>query len=425
MAKSIYYNNRQTMRKIHFSLAIMLIALVFTGCATKPPNQVPEEVAPILPGRELQDAELLNVSIRVFDPGTLPENPDRRRGLAPEIREAEARFAPIHLKHTMQRTGYWGDVRVVPDDDIGAELLVRGHIRLSDGESVVLDMEVVDSRNIVWFKRTYAETARPEEHYGVEPEKEDTFQDLFNSISNDLIISRNNLRDREITEIREVAALRYAQSMAPDAFSQYLGQNPDGRVVLLRLPAEQDPMLDRVKAVKARDDLLVDTINDYYDIYYQDLWEPYSSWRRYRQEEVVALRELEREALTKQVLGVTAIVGAVVLGATSDYETSVRTRPLQDILIAGGAYSVYSGYQTQQESKINQEAIEELGTSFSAEAEPLVIEVEGKTVQLTGSAEQQYAKWRSMLRRIYARETGLIEAETDSRSSQPAVMSEP
>ena len=43
----------------------------------------------------------------------------------------------------------------------------------------------------------------------------------------------------------------------------------------------------------------------------------------------------------------------------------------------------------------------------------LTIEVEGQTVRLTGSAEQQYAKWRSMLKQIYAQETGLIgEFET-------------
>ena len=411
------------MKQVNQTILALLLLFHLAGCATKPPNQVAEEVAPLLPQRELSDAELLNVSIRVFDPGVLPEDPDKRRGLAPEIREAEARFAPIHLKHTMQRTGYWGAVRVVPDDDIGAELLVRGFIRLSDGESVVLDIEAVDARNVVWFRRTYAETAQPDEHYGTEPEKADTFQDLFNSITNDLILYRNNLSDPEITEIRRVASLRYAGSMAPEVFGPYLGLSPDGTYSLIRLPSQDDPMMDRVNAVKVRDDLLVDTINDYYDIYYHDLWEPYASWRRYRQEEVVALRKLEREALTKQLLGVTAIVGAIVLGAASDYETSVRTRPLQDVLVAGGAYSIYSGYQTQQESKINQDAIEELGVSFSAEAEPLVVEVEGKTIQLTGSAEQQYAQWRTMLREIYARETGLIPAGEEPLA-QPAPAAE-
>lgn len=394
-------------------LLILIAAALLNGCATIPGKQVGDQVAPLTPERELSDAELLNVSIQVFDPGQLPEDPGKRKGLSPEIREAESRFAPIHLKHTLQRAGYWGVVRVVPDEDVGSEILVQGAIVYSDGEHASLQITVTDARNVIWFQRTYAETARQEEHLGVEMEKEDVFQDLFNTIANDLVVFRNSLSAQEIEEIRQIAALKYASSMAPDAFGPYLATDKDGRVSLQRLPAEEDPMFERVEAVKVRDDLLVDTINDYYDIYYQDLWEPYSNWRRYRHEEVSTLRKLERQALTRQVLGITAIVGAIALGGVADYETAVRTRPLQDVLIAGGAYSVYSGHQVRQESKINQEAIEELGSSFSSEAEPLTIEVEGQTVRLTGSAEQQYAKWRSLLKQIYAQETGLIgESET-------------
>ena len=389
-------------------LLIIAAAVLLNGCASVPGRQVADQVAPLTPERELSDAELLNVSIQVFDPGQLPEDPDKRKGLSPEIREAESRFAPIHLKHTLQRSGYWGVVRVVPDRDVGSEVLVQGTILYSDGENASLQISVTDARNVVWFQRTYAETARPEEHIGVEMEKEDVFQDLFNSIANDLALYRNGLSDREIEEIRQVAAMKYASSMAPDAFGPYLAADDNGRLFLQRLPAQDDPMFERVEAVKVRDDLLVDTINDYYDIYYQDLWEPYSNWRRFRHEEVATLRKLERQALTRQILGVTAIVGAIALGAAGEYETAVRTRPLQDVLIAGGAYSVYSGHQVRQESKINKEAIEELGSSFASEAEPLTIEVEGQTVRLTGSAEQQYAKWRSMLKQIYAQETGLI-----------------
>lgn len=394
-------------------LLILIAAALINGCATIPGKQVGDQVAPLTPERELSDAELLNVSIQVFDPGQLPEDPGKRKGLSPEIREAESRFAPIHLKHTLQRAGYWGVVRVVPDEDVGSEILVQGAIVYSDGEHASLQITVTDARNVIWFQRTYAETARQEEHLGVEMEKEDVFQDLFNTIANDLVVFRNSLSAQEIEEIRQIAALKYAFSMAPDAFGPYLATDEDGRVSLQRLPAEEDPMFERVEAVKVRDDLLVDTINDYYDIYYQDLWEPYSNWRRYRHEEVSTLRKLERQALTRQVLGITAIVGAIALGGVADYETAVRTRPLQDVLIAGGAYSVYSGHQVRQESKINQEAIEELGSSFSSEAEPLTIEVEGQTVRLTGSAEQQYSKWRSLLKQIYAQETGLIgESET-------------
>ncbi len=399
-------------------LALGALITLLAGCASIPGQQVPDQVVPLVAEQELGEHQLLNVSLKVFDPGTLPEDEDDRKGLSMAIREAEARFVPIHLKYSMQRSGYWGAVRVVPDDDVGTDVLIRGRIEHSDGESGALSVEVVDARNVVWFKKVYAETARPDEHEGTEPEKTDTFQDLFNTIANDLALYRLALSEQDITEIKRVAELRFAKAMAPDSFSGYLEENPGGRVVPRHLPAKDDPMLQRVHALQARDDMLVDAINGYYDSYYQDLWEPYCNWRKFRSEEVAVMRQLEREALTRQILGVAAIVGAVAIGASGHDETRAQTSTLRDIMIMGGAAAVYSGYQKGQESKINQEAIAELGDSFSSEAEPLTVEVEGETVRLTGSAEQQYSRWRMLLRQMYMKETGFVPQVDTSESSE-------
>lgn len=402
--------NQIYLRNIHriFPLALLLPLFLCSCAPTVPGRQVPDQVAPMISPRELSEQELLNVSIKVFDPGTLPEGSEDKLGLSPEIREAEARFVPVHLKYTMQRSGYWGTVRVVPNDDNASEVLVRGKIEYSDGESAVLTVEAIDSRDILWFRKTYAETARAVEHNGTEPEKNDIFQDLFNTIANDLAAYRNSLHPAEIREIQRIAEIRYGAEMIPDAYGKYLSRDHGGKINLIHFPAQDDPMIERVKKIKTRDDMLVDAINGYYDAYYRDLWEPYINWRKFRTEEVVAMRQLEREALTQQVLGVAAIVGAIALGAASDSETRVRTSTLQDVMVAGGAYAIYSGMEKNEETTINKEAIEELGVSFSSEAEPLTIEVEGETVRLTGSAEQQYARWRQLLKQIYARETGLI-----------------
>lgn len=410
---------------MRYAVALMAATVVSFagGCARVPGNQVQDGVAPLVVDHELDSNELLDVSIKVFDPGSLPRDKDERRGLSPEIREAEARFFPIHLKYTMQATGYWGTVRVVPDDDVGTDLLVRGRIDYSDGESFAVTVEAVDARDRLWFRKTYAETSRPPEREMTEPEQRDIFQDLFNTIANDLAVFRDGLSREEISEIRQIAELRYGEAMAPQAFSGYLGRDSSGRVVLVRLPARNDPMLERVRKLRVRDDMLVDAVNGFYDGYYQDLWEPYNDWRKFRGEEVATMRELERQALTRQVLGVAAIVGAIAIGAASDADTRARTSTLRDVMIFGGAASVYSGYQKSQETEINKEAIEELGDSFQAEAEPLVVEVEGETVRLTGSAEQQYARWRQLLRTIYARETGLLP-EGGSSLSQTGVISE-
>lgn len=384
----------------------VLVAALVPGCAGIPGNQVAEQVQPMTVAQELPESVLLDVSIQIFDPGELPEDEDERQGLSQSIREAESRFFPVHLKYSLQRTGYWGAVRVVPGDDFGAEVLIQGKIEYSDGESVVLQIEARDARGRTWFRKIYAETAKRHEHERTEPEKNDTFQDLFNTIANDLVIARQQLDAYEVTAIRRVASLRFASSMAPAAFADYLSQDRDGELTVTHLPAVDDPMYVRIQGLRARDQMLIDVMNGYYDNYYHELWAPYSHWRRFRSEEVAAMRKLEREALTRQVLGIAAIIGAIAIGAAADSETRSRTGTLRDVMVVGGAAATYSGYQKRKESEINRDAIQELGESFQAEAEPLTIEVEGETVRLTGSAEQQYARWRQLLQEIYLRETG-------------------
>ena len=394
------------MRTILYLLFIMVSLL--SGCARVPGPQVPDHVAPMMAGQELAENALLNVSIKVFDPGELPADREEAQGLSKEIRAAEARFVPIHLKYTLQRTGYWGAVRVVPDDDVGTDLLIQGTVVYSDGESLTLEVEAVDSRNRVWLQETYAETARPDEHGRGDPGRSDTFQDLFNTIANDLAEVRAGLSPVEVAEIRNVAELRYAASMAPEAFAGCLQQDSDGRIVVTRLPDPEDPMLNRVRTIRSRDDMLIDVINGYCDAYYQDLWEPYTNWRKFRTDELMTMRELEDQALTRQLLGIASIVGAIALGVAADYDTAQQTSSLRDVMMIGGAAAIYSGMQKKEESAMNRAVIEELGASFSSEAQPLVFEVDGETLRLTGSAEQQYSRWREILRKIYAREAGLL-----------------
>jgi hypothetical protein len=396
------------------------VLLLLSGCARVPGPQVPDHVAPMMVDREPAEEELLNVSIKVFDPGTLPTDPDRAAGLSPEIRSAEARFVPIHLKYTLQRTGYWGMVRVVPDDDVGTDLLVGGTIVYSDGESLSLAVHAVDSTGRVWLDKTYAETVNLPELEKGEPGRTDIFQDLFYTIANDLALARLRLSAAEIEEIRTVAEIRYAASMAPEAFNRYLQQDASGRISLRGMPPPGDPMSARVETIRIRDDMLLDTINGYYDAYYQDLYEPYTNWRRFRTEEMTAMRKLEQQALTRQILGIASIVGAIALGAASDYDTRVRTETLRDVMIMGGAAAIYSGVQKREESRINKDVIEELGASFSSESRPLVVEVDGETLRLTGTAEQQYTRWRQILRRIYARETGLLPEAGTHTAGKPA-----
>jgi len=390
----------------HVAILAILLPLM-GGCASHSGTHISQDVPPVIAARELPDQELLDIGIVIFDPGSLPEDKDDSQGLSQEIRNAEARFIPVHLKYTLQRSGFWGAVWVIPEETRDADVLVRGRIEESDGETLSLSIRAVDSRNVVWLDKTYTETCTPDEQTSLEPEKKDAFQDLYNAISNDLATYRNRLSPRELAGIRTTTRLRYGASMSPEAFSRYLAQDKDGHFFITGLPAENDPMSARLQAVRSRDWMLLDTLTGLYDNYYYQLWDPYANWRKFRADELRTMHEIEREAFARQVMGFAAILGAVALGAISDADVQRTIDPVRGILATGGAAAIYSGYQKRKETKMNREVIEELGESFASESKPLVVEVNGETLRLTGTAKEQFNRWQELLRRIYLSETGI------------------
>jgi hypothetical protein len=364
------------------------------------------------PRAELTEAQLLDVWIEVFDPGELPEDEDDAMGLSMDIRDAESRYIPEQLRTTMEGTGHWGAVRVVPPDTTGAELLVQGKILASDGEQLALQITAVDATGREWFDRSYEETLDAGVYKtrtpGSQASGTDVFQSLYNTIANDLAEFRRTLSAADITTIRQVAELRFAADLAPDAFADDLVVDAQGHYTVVHLPAANDPMYRRVLAIRDRDFLLIDTLNGYYDNFCREMDTPYSEWRKARSEEAAALRKVENQALQRKLLGVAAILGAIALETTNNgnYNSSV----LRDTLVLGGAYAIKTGFDKDSETDIHRDAIIELDESFSTEARPLVVEVEGETHELTGSAEVQYAKWRALLKRIYISETGFSDS---------------
>ena len=146
----------------------------------------------------------------------------------------------------------------------------------------------------------------------------------------------------------------------------------------------------------------------------EDVWSEDNAdvrWRAFSYEEQVALAELRRAARWRKIVGALAIFGAVVADADSAVERAAR-----DAAMIGGAAAIQSGMAKSKEAKMHVEALRELGASFDAEVAPLVVEVEGQTLRLSGSAETQYENWRKLLREIYATETGLpLDPNTQPR----------
>lgn len=390
-----------------FPFGVLLLALLLAGCGTTGYRKGTEQSVIIeQAGGDLPEAALLDVWIELFEPGPIPNDAKGSYGITLETRKAEARFIPGHLKKTMQQTGYWGAVRVVPQESPGAELLVSGRILQSDGEVLSLRLQARDSTGLQWLDKEYRGFAEPDDYGRISRDHYDAFQNLYNAIANDLARIKQKLPSKSLITIRQLAELRFAADLAPDSFTGYVREE-DGRYQLRRLPAREDPMLQRIRAIRERDYLLIDTVNDHYDAYYRDIWDPYANWRRFRAEEAASLRKVEREALTRKVLGIGAVVGAIALSMAGGRDTAIRTDSLRQVMVLGGIMVAKSGFDKDSEKQIHIDALEELGTSFESEAAPMVVEVEGETHRLTGSVDAQYAKWRALLRKIHASETGL------------------
>jgi hypothetical protein len=399
-------------------LWLALFLALLSGCATTG-GQYNAESTEVLnrAEKEVPESQLLDVDIVLFDPGKLPEKEDKARGLSMEIREAESRFIPVHLSAVMEKTGYWGAVRVLPEAREGYELLVQGTIIASDGEHLELQIEALDARGRTWFDRNYKGKTTIED-YDNTSTVTDGFQPVYRAIANDLAQFRNSFSDEERTAIQRIADMRFAATMAPEVYSSYLGETESGQYRLLRLPAEDDSAYHRVERIRERDFLLIDTLNGHYDNYYRDMRVPYEEWRKARSIEAEALREVKRKANTAKALGVLAVLGAIAIEATGSPSTRATTGTLRDVMVIGGLYSIKHGMDINAQSTLHEEEITELGISFSSEAEPMVVNVDGEIHKLTGSAEAQYTQWRDLMQKIYLSETGLapeIEAEYETK----------
>ncbi|MGI9290174.1 MAG: hypothetical protein ACR2QG_02730 [Gammaproteobacteria bacterium] len=390
---------------------LLATALLLQACAVSRSVQY-EDVDIKTASEELPQHELLDVGIVLFDPGipdTLEEQ--EKEFVFPEVRKAEARYMPYHLKATLEESGYWGSVWVLPEESDAVDVLVWGRVDHSDGYKVSIQIGAWDAAGYEWLNRTYKTTVPARAYAKYRDQGIDPYQNIYNQIANDLLKIRSGKSAGQLQDIRKTAQLRYAADLVPTAYGDHLEENNKGIYTIKRLPADGDPMMARLDAVKEREYMLVDTLNEYYAGLYFDLSVPYEDWRKMSREESIRYQELKRSARLRQLLGAAAIVGAIMYEGNGGSNSAIT-----NTAILGGLEGIRSGFGLSTEADMHQDSIRELGESFDNEVEPLVVEIEGQTARLTGSAEEKYREWRRLLHEIYAVETGGAYEE----AAQPA-----
>jgi hypothetical protein len=293
------------------------------------------------------------------------------------------------------------------------DVTVDGRILESNGKYLKLDVTVTDATGRTWIKgqefEGVADTRAYKDGYSA---GRDPFENVYVQIADALLAARAKLRPAELANVRRVSELRFAADFAPVAFSQYLAQDPKtGQYRVLRLPAEDDVLLGRIRQIRDRDYGMIDTVSENYAAFSERLEDPYTSWRRYTYDEIVAEEKLKAQARNRMILGAAAVAAAVLVPSDCSSQTCARATDMARYgAVAGGVAAVISGYRKREEAKIHEESLKEISGSFESEAAPLVVDVEGRTLRLTGTAEEQYAEWRKLLHELYKEETGLVPA---------------
>ena len=317
-----------------FSLgaAAFTLAVLVAGCASHtvrvvdmtPPEQlvnVPEDM-------------LLDVGVAVFDANVPVAFDDQvAQNIPPEVRRAEANFMPYVAKNLLQSTGNWGAVRVIPDTTHAVDVTVTGAIVHSDGERMILDVEVHDARGVRWFATSYQSLASKYAYGDTVPPDIDPFQSIYRRMADDMLAYLKTLSPEEIRRIRTTAEMKFAADMSPDAFADYLVQTSPGIFEIRRLPADNDPAFERVRKVREREYIFIDTLDDYFGNFHAKMYPTYQGWRGATYEEAIAYRNQREKVRRKAVAGVVGITAGLV-GQTRD---RAMTRYTGAVSVIGGA----------------------------------------------------------------------------------------
>ena len=131
-------------------ILLVLISLLCSAC-TVSQVMTAEKTQLDIATLNVSENLLLDIGVVKFDPGIPNGNDPKKTGIYPELREAESRYLPYHIKTTLQSTGYWGAVRVVPSRSVYSDVILSGLIRRSDGEYVSLKVKAEDITGRGWF----------------------------------------------------------------------------------------------------------------------------------------------------------------------------------------------------------------------------------------------------------------------------------
>lgn len=346
----------------------------------------------------------LDIGIITFDeniPANLSEQ--KNKVIYTPVRKAESVYIAFLLKDTLVKTGNWGVTRVIPRYSEIFDVQVQGKILLSTGEKLSLKITVYDASKRVWFARKYQMKTNSYHYNSTQLKRKDPFQSLFDEIAKDINSYKNKLKPKYTNDLREIARIRYARSLSPDAFSGYLKGKK--KIRLKRLIARDDPHYGLIEDIKKREHLFADTMDTQYRDFVAETKKHYTEWRHLSYFQVVERRRLRRQSVLQGILGIASVVGAVAAGNSSNR----GSRLLSDVAVLSGALLIATSADAGREARIRSESLNDIADSFLTSTSNTTFEMEDMEIILSGTLDEQYGQIRGVLSDIYREERAVSQ----------------
>jgi hypothetical protein len=415
------------LKTIQYSTFLLFSILFLSACESTRSSQN----APLLVGPEFVQANdkpaekrythqsdiFLDVAIPVFDPGFPIDNNTGEvdyeelgeLDIWPQLRRTEAKRFAIQTKKALEKTKAFGSISNLPDANTTADLFVLGKINHSDSELVELEVTVVDSSGEIWGKKSFEHTVSQFFFRDQMNEDKNPYQPVFNQVADYVYSLATEMSDEERQVIKNTTLMRYAQYYSPQEFSQYLSasiQKKDGqryyKFDVTGMPAEGDKMMSRIDTLRNQDLLFVDNLQNQFEAFEQETEVPYRTWQEEMLPELARMRAVRKERNTKVALGVLAGIATAVLAKNSGSTAGEIGTVVGSI---ASAWSLKDAFDLNASLRVHKAVIEEMGQGIDIDLSPTVMEFEDETIELQGTAREQYQQWKAHLREIYALES--------------------
>jgi len=161
-------------------------------------------------------------------------------------------------------------------------------------------------------------------------------------------------------------------------------------------------MLKRIQELKAQELLFIDRLQDQYEVFEAEVRPSYQTWQRETLPELEAARKAQLKRNTTAALGVGLGVLAAILAKNSN---STGGEIGAVVGAVGAAVAVNEAFKSNSALKVHSAVIEEKGQAVDLSVGPTEMDFEDQTIELQGTATEQYLQWKTHLRQIYQLES--------------------